>query len=419
MLSPSIAIDEEKRILELHSFEILDTARDERFERLTRLAARLFKTPFALISLVDRHRQWFKSTAGLDMWETPRVVSFCTHAIADADDVFVVENAAEDERFRNNPYVTDEPGIRFYAGAVLKSETGRRLGTLCLMDTKPRQLDEHERILLSELAAVVMDEMLLHKTTMALRQRTEAAEAAARAKGEFLAVMSHELRTPLNAVIGFAECLSSELFGPLGHENYAEYAKLIGRGGKHLLDVIGNILDMTSAESDTGLTLESVDVLRLLEDTAGVLGPVAEAKAVTLEVVPARTETHVAGHASAIRKVLVNVVGNAIKYSLDGGTVRLSVTSGAGDTMVRVEDNGIGIAEKDMKRLGEPFFRASAAMLASPVPGTGLGIAISKRLMRKMGGAFAIESQPGKGTAVSLRFESADAPAPALTARCA
>jgi signal transduction histidine kinase len=420
MSNAPIPIDEEQRILELESFGVLDTERDERFDRLTRLATTLFDVPFALVSLVDRKRQWFKSASGLDLWETPRdALAFCAHAIV-GDDVFVVENAAADERFCRNPFVVGDPKIRFYGGAALTSEGGHRLGTLCIIDTKPRTMDARERRLLVELAALVMDEMLLHKTLAALRHRTEAAEAAARGKGDFLAVMSHELRTPLNAVIGFAECLSSELYGPLGHPKYREYARLIGRGGTHLLDVIGNILDMTGAESDSTLALEPVDVRALVVDIVDVLGPVARGKRVALELRPTKMQSYVSGNPGAIRKVLLNVVGNAIKYSPEGSRVRLLVTGGAGDTIVRVEDSGIGIADADMKRLGEPFFRAgSIAMLANPVEGTGLGIAISKRLMGKMGGAFAIESELGKGTSVSLRFESADPPAAALAARCA
>ena len=143
MKSPEIPVDEEKRLESLRSLNILDTAAEERFDRLTRLAKRLFNVPIALVSLVDENRQWFKSCMGLRASETGRDISFCGHAIL-GDDLFVIPNALEDESFRDNPLVTSEPYIRFYAGYPLKHINGQKLGILCLIDTEPRQLSPED-----------------------------------------------------------------------------------------------------------------------------------------------------------------------------------------------------------------------------------------------------------------------------------
>lgn len=143
MKSPEIPVDEEKRLESLRSLNILDTAAEERFDRLTRLAKRLFNVPIALVSLVDENRQWFKSCMGLTASETGRDISFCGHTIL-GDDLFVIPDALEDERFRDNPLVTSEPYIRFYAGYPLKHINGQKLGTLCLIDTEPRQLSPED-----------------------------------------------------------------------------------------------------------------------------------------------------------------------------------------------------------------------------------------------------------------------------------
>lgn len=150
--------NEADRVASLHSLNILDTPRDDRFDRYTRITARIFDVPIALISLVDRDRQWFKSAEGLDGDETPREISFCGHAIL-GDGVFEVRNARRDLRFRDNPLVVEQPHIRFYAGAPLEARNGHKLGTLCIIDKVPRQLSDDEKTMLKNLADMVVGEM--------------------------------------------------------------------------------------------------------------------------------------------------------------------------------------------------------------------------------------------------------------------
>jgi diguanylate cyclase (GGDEF)-like protein len=158
MIEPPIPIDETCRLQTLHSLRILDTEPEERFDRITRLAKRVFGVPIALVSLVDGHRQWFKSRQGLDARETPREISFCGHAIASGE-LLVVENTALDLRFRDNPLVTGAPRIRFYAGCPVRAPNGSALGTLCIIDTSPRDFPEEERALLRELSSMIEDEL--------------------------------------------------------------------------------------------------------------------------------------------------------------------------------------------------------------------------------------------------------------------
>ena len=127
--------EERARVAELKSYGVLDTDNEPEFDALVREAAELAGVPIALISLIDETRQWFKARVGLEAKETPRAISFCTHAIQ-GPDVMEVGNAADDERFRTNPLVTGNPDIRYYAGAPLKTSTGRRLGTLCVIDNR-------------------------------------------------------------------------------------------------------------------------------------------------------------------------------------------------------------------------------------------------------------------------------------------
>lgn len=154
MIAPPLPADEDARRATLRVLQILDTEPDERFDRITRMAKRIFQVPIALVSLVDADRQWFKSAQGLDIRETPRDLSFCGHAIL-SDDILLVPDSHRDPRFADNPLVTGPPQVRFYAGCPVRSPSGHRLGTLCVMDRQPRGFDPDDQATLRDLAYLV------------------------------------------------------------------------------------------------------------------------------------------------------------------------------------------------------------------------------------------------------------------------
>ena len=160
MESPAIPANETGRLLSLHQLQILDTQPERHFDRITSIARRVFRTRICLVSLVDTNRQWFKSRQGLDVEETPRAISFCGHAILD-DDVFVIEDALSDSRFFDNPLVSGEPNIRFYAGCPVRGPGGYRIGTLCVIDSEAREFPNADRELLRDMAALVEDELAI------------------------------------------------------------------------------------------------------------------------------------------------------------------------------------------------------------------------------------------------------------------
>jgi PAS domain S-box-containing protein len=158
---------EERRLAALYEYELLDTPFEELFDAFTRLAAQLCQTPISLITLVDRDRQWFKSAQGLDLRETPREIAFCAHTIL-GEGIFEVGDAAHDARFADNPLVTEEPGIRFYAGVPLRSGDGEAVGTICVIDRRPRALTEQQRASLALIANAVVEQMEARRTLLRL-----------------------------------------------------------------------------------------------------------------------------------------------------------------------------------------------------------------------------------------------------------
>lgn len=158
MEKPALPHDEKTRLETLRALKLLDSSPEERFDRLTRLAKRMFGVPISLVSLVDENRQWFKSKQGLEADETSRDISFCGHAIL-GDEVFIVPDATQDSRFADNPLVTSNPNIKFYAGCPLRVLNGSKLGTLCVIDEKPREFDEEDIALLRDLAEMAEQEL--------------------------------------------------------------------------------------------------------------------------------------------------------------------------------------------------------------------------------------------------------------------
>jgi diguanylate cyclase (GGDEF)-like protein len=168
--SAPVPLGEATRLRILREYAVLDTAAEQAFDDIVRLASRVCGTQIALVSLVDSYRQWFKARTGLDAAETPREYAFCAHAILRPDDVLVVPDAALDERFATNPLVTGEPRIRFYAGVPLVAPTGEALGTLCVIDRRPRDLDDSQRDLLRLLARQVMAQLEMRRGLLNLER---------------------------------------------------------------------------------------------------------------------------------------------------------------------------------------------------------------------------------------------------------
>lgn len=408
MAPAPVPANEAERLAALLSCNVLETPAEAGFDDLTMLASRLCDAPIALISLLDESRQWFKSRVGIDASETPRDHAFCGYAILQ-DEPLIINDAAADPRTRDNPLVTGEPGIRFYAGVPLVVDSNIALGTLCVIDTTPRTITEEQITLLRALARQAASQLRLRQTAAALEEARVVANRANQAKSAFLAHMSHEVRTPLTSIVGYTDLLHETTSGS---DDRAETVDAIARNAQHLLAVVNDILDISKIEAGMmSIDRASVDPVAVLAEVADLARSRASAKSLSFEIdfqssIPASIETD----PLRLRQILLNLVYNAIKFTDRGGvTIAVSADPVSHTLTLAVHDTGPGMTPTQLETISRfEAFRQADGGTARRFGGTGLGLRISHILATMLDGGISIDSTPGEGSTFTLALEIQD-----------
>lgn len=368
--------DESARLAELEAFRILDTLPEESYDDITRLASQICDTPIALVSLVDHDRQWFKSRIGLETTETSRDVAFCAHAIVKSDEMLVVPDATVDDRFADNPLVLGDPGIRFYAGAPLVTESGHAIGALCVIDRKPRLLTTDQRLALSALARQVMAQMSLRQALDHVSRQQEELTEAIRQRDTVVAAVSHELRTPLTAVLGFIDVLR-EPETELADGEREEFLTTAAGQAEELSHIIDDLLVAARLEQNT-LRVTRVPVNLQAQIAQVVEGLDATSREIEIEALPVRAW----GDPGRVRQIIRNLITNALRYG--GPEIGVAAYVDGSTAHIRVRDNGAPIPSDDVEVIFSPYRVGSSQ--AETTASVGLGLAISRQLAQLMGG---------------------------------
>jgi len=395
------------RLEALRKYDILDTADETAFDDLVMLAATICGTPLAAISFVGENRMWYKARRGIDFREADRDLSICAHAILRPEQVLVVPDTENDPRFSDNDLVKGKTQFRFYAGAPLINPSGYPLGTICVIDNRPRPISAVQVEALRALSRQVVSLLEFRLSNHALREKTESlinareqANAAAKSKAIFLANMSHEIRTPMNGVVGVTSILLST---PLS-DRQRQYVDTIEKSAERLLSVLSNILDFSKNDAGVGgeLNLTAIDLPTFIEDIAAMMQPMAIAKQLRfIESVDEELHRPLIGDVLRLQQLVTNLIGNALKFTSQG-SVEISVSLAAEDqdsltARFEIRDTGIGIPRDQQKKIFDEFEQVDQGTQRH-YGGAGLGLSICRQLAQKMDTNVEVRSEVGVGS---------------------
>lgn len=385
MKKPPLPPDETARLEKLKSYDILDTLPEHEFEEIVKLASWICDTPISTVTLIDEKRQWYKAKKGLPNSETSRDISFCAHAITGTE-MLVVKDATQDERFFDNPLVTGDPDIRFYAGMPLRSAEGYALGTLCVIDRKPKELTQVQKDALELLTRQAMRFMEVRRRLLSVTKLYEA-------NTTILSVISHDILSPMNSLNGLISLLESEA---LPANEFKELLPVVKTRISEVTQLLSQLLKWSASQLDDSLGQASVvNLHQVVEDIIAMSGSQLKQKQnVILNEVDGQLLTKTDEH--MVTFVLRNLLLNANKFSHES-TIRVSAIRKGDEVEVCVSDKGVGIPPERVRTLFMWEHRQSARGSRGEA-GSGFALLIAKESIEKSGGSMRVESTEGEGT---------------------
>ena len=399
MIKPLEHKNEKERLKILDSYSIIDTLSEIEYDNLTAIASEICNTPISLVSLLDQNRQWFKSHHGISVSETPKDYAFCAHAINEDEDVFIVQDARKDIRFHDNPIVTGDPNVVFYAGVVLKTVDNLPLGTLCVIDNKPNLLSPSQIKSLKALSSQVMSLLELRKNKILLEKANEVLKENNRELERFAYIAAHDLKSPLQNISSLLNLLSEE-YGSIIDFEGQKIIGLIQYSSEKLKELISGLLNYSKTaklikEDKTEVNLEKLkqDMIRLYSFENKCL--------ITLDT----NLTNIYVNRTVIEQILINLIANANKYSdKDIAEIEIEVKENKTQYEIAVKDNGPGIKEENQAKIFQIFETLSNTDRFGN-SGNGIGLAIVKKLVESLGGQIQVFSEIGKGAKFSFTID--------------
>jgi len=399
MIAPEFPKNEKKRQREVEKYNLLDTLPEEKFDNITKIMAHICNTPISLITLLDKERNFLKSHYGIPSSESPRKLSFCGHAINSEEDIMIVKDARLDNRFEDNPLVTEQ-GVVFYAGVPLVNNKGYKLGTLCVFDTEPKELNEDQINALktvSKQVILLFEEIIKNKK---LKQLKLDLEEKNRHLEKFAGIVSHDLKSPLSNIILLTE-LIGENVRKEGDEESENYLDILKKSSFALKDYIDGLLDFYRSDNLIAQEHEEVhffdflNEVKKITDPRGIVNFTVESKEDTLFI-----------NKIALLQVLTNLIINAIKYN-DKNTIEIKVSCEKTEDyyVFSIADNGVGIEKEFQQKMFDLFSRAAGQLDRNGMQGSGIGLATVKKIIDSLGGTIEVSSEIGEGTLFTFTVE--------------
>lgn len=394
--------NEADRLAALYELDILDSAPEKDFDDIVALASSVCDVPVALITLIDTDRQWFKARVGTDLTEMPRDLSFCSHTIL-GKDLMVVPDVAQDARFTDHPAVNGGRGVQFYAGAPLITSDGFALGALCVMDSRPRQLDAEQMQAMRALARQVTSQLELRRYAVALANTTARLQELERRKDDLADLVSGQLRAPLRLMRSYL----ADLGNNGSHD--PELADLVGRATAAHVRGMTDLLDHLTSMADAGnghdsLHMRQIDLTRLTQRAVEAVRPIAATKNIWMLNHAGGPSLPIIADPVRLEQVLMQLLFAAVKYTPSGGRVRVGTEVESGPA-VRLDDMDM---PDGLRPDLFPHLYYGTITHPTAVPGPDQGLAVAKRILDAHHATVALSDRPGDGTSLHVVFPFAE-----------
>lgn len=396
MIIPQIPQNEKERLNALLAYQILDSAPEKDFDDIVVLASEICNTPMSTITLIDKKRQWFKSKIGLEFEEGPRETSFCAHAINSPRENFIVSDTLKDIRFSDNPLVTGYPNIRSYAGVPLIDVDGFALGSLCVIDTEPRNLNTFQINALEKLANQVIKLLELRKKNLHLSESYNSLLNKYKDLEQFASIVSHDIKSPLNNIILLSKLLQETNENLLDGESI-QMLEYIQNSSEELKKLVDAILAYYKYDNENIDLTESIRLNDLLQYIIGILDIKNE-----FEFLLPEKNHKLYSSKIALGQIIFNIISNSIKYNdKPKGIITIAFSETDEFYVLSFTDNGVGIEKENFSKIFN-IFENLGKTDRYEMKGTGMGLSTVQKMVDKLKGKIEIESELGQGTTFKL-----------------
>ncbi|TDG36640.1 GAF domain-containing sensor histidine kinase [Pedobacter changchengzhani] len=395
MTIPLTALNETERLIALDSYNIIGSEEEQNFDELTMLAAEICQTDVALVTILGQEKQWFKSKYGTEETESPRELAFCTHAMIAGDEVMVVNDARIDTRFCDNPLVTGESKVIFYAGVPLINPEGYSLGTICVINHEAKTLTDRQIKALQILAKQVQHQLELRRKVIELEKSNETLSEVNSFVEKFAKRVAHDIKNPLSSIIMSADSLQKKLVKE-GDERSVRLVNIALRSAKNLITYIDDMLDYSKAPSILLASRDTFELSDLLKRLMPMLNIPAKFKFESPENCTLKCSR------IALEQILLNLLSNAIRYNdKSSPKIELGFKQDPDQYYFTVADNGIGIAKKNIDKIFQEGFTLSDQDCLGN-KSNGVGLDSVRSLIKRLHGKIHVESEIGLGTKISF-----------------
>lgn len=391
MKAPKFPIDELQRLAAVKAYNLLDTLPERDFDNITTLTASICDVPISLVTLMDADRNFLKSHYGIPFNESPRDISFCGHAILDESEIFIVEDARKDERFADNPLVTEMHAI-FYAGVRLINSDGYPLGTLCIFDRRPRTLTKQQKTSLVALAYQVVNLFEARKHNRALMTLQQELKEKNEELKNFAGIVSHDMKMPLANMIITSDMLRSK-YGSQLDEQGNEYLDYIKQSSFTLSEYITGLLQHYESDKTASLNKELFDSHDLFEEIIELMNI-----HIDCEINLPEENIELRANRIALEQIILNLIGNSLKYN-DKERINIDIDcwEEKGFYHFKISDNGMGIPKNKLNNIFD-LFATTGTLDRNGKKGNGIGLSTVKKLIGKLGGDIEVSSKLGEST---------------------